>query len=166
MINKPPALSTKKPEQWISEYLVYFESLRNELSRVKGQWFPAQSNDIHGKHPGEQVTAGNSAFISVVIPLETNEIREVVLRFIPTTTGTIDYTISATYGGLNEDESANTATLTADGLAVTDDQIMEIDVTSLFSAVEGDNQVGVEFVLDAVSTTANVFVLGLYFKFK
>ena len=166
MISKPPQLADKEPKDWIREFLGYFESVRFEFMTVKGLWFHPQSNDVHGKHPSEQVTAGNTAYIGMVIPREVNEIKEVVLRLIPTTTGTIDYTVNSTFGGNNEDESSGTATLTADGLAVTDDRITEIDITSMFASVEADDQVGVEFVLDAVATTSNVYILGVYFKYR
>ncbi len=166
MTSKPPQLAGKKPENWIRQFLSYFEEVRFEFMRVRGFWFPVQSSEQHGDHPGHQLTAAESAFISVLVPRGTNEIKEAVIRIIPTTTGTIDWTANASYGGSGADEAAGTATKTADGLAVTDDQITEIDVTSLFAGAAGDDQVGVEFVLDAATTTTDVYVLGLYLKLR
>lgn len=166
MISSPPLLGNKTPSEWIREYLAYFQAVRNEFMLLKTIWFPAQGADLHGLHPGEQVTSGNSAYIGLVIPREVSEIREAVLRFIPTTTGTIDYTVNSTFGGKDEDESASTSTLTADTLSVTDDVVMEIDITSIFSTVDADDQVGVQFTLDAVATTTNVYILGIYLKYR
>jgi len=170
MINKPPQLGNKDSKNWIQEFLVYFESVRFEFLKVKGLWFPALYNglgtEVHGTHPGHVTVSGDSAYVSVLIPREVNEIKEVVVRLIPTTTGTIDWTVNLSYGGKNEDESAATSTKTADGLAVTDDRITEIDITTAFSAVDANDQVGVQFVLDAVATTTNVYVLGIYFKYR
>lgn len=170
MISSPPKIGDKESKDWIREFLGYFEKVRFEFMRVEGIWFPALYNglgtNVHGDHPGKLIIATESAFISVVVPRGTNEIKEAVIRLIPTTTGTIDWTANASYGGKNEDESAGTATKTADALSVTDDRVTEIDVTSLFDAVDADDQVGIEFVLDAVATTANVYVLGLYLKFR
>lgn len=170
MISKPPQISEKEPKDWIREFLAWCEELRFEFMQVKGIWFPALYNglgsEVHGDHPGHLLTVGNSAFISVVIPREVNEIKETMIRLIPTTTGTIDWTANASYGGAGEDESAGTATTTADGRAVTDDRITEINVTTMFNAVDANDQVGVEFVLDAVATTTEVYVLGLYFKYR
>lgn len=166
MISKPPQLGNKSFRQWIIEFLGYFERVRFELAKVRTVWFPAQSTSVHGDHPGEQITATNSAFISAIIPREVSEIREAVIRFIPSGTGTIDWTANLSSGDAGEDEADNTATMTANGLSVTDDQISEIDVTQLFSSVDKNDQVGLEFVLDAATTTTDVYVLGLYFKFR
>jgi hypothetical protein len=166
MISKPPSNQNKTPDVWIQDFLRYFEDVRFEFMKVNGDWFPAQSNDIHGRHPGEQVLAGNVAFIGMVIPRGISEIKEVVARIIPTTSGTIDYTFTANFGGKNEDESTGTSTITADGLAVVDDRVTEIDITALFSTAKVDDQFGIEFSLDAVSTTANVFLLGINFKYR
>ena len=166
MISKPPSLGSQSPEEWIKEFLGYFETLRFEFMRAKALWFPAQSNDVHGNHPGEQLTAGTSAYISFIVPREIGEVKEAVIRFIPTTSGTIDWTATISYAAKNEDEAAATATKTADGLAVTDDRMTEIDITSVFAAIEADDQVGVKITLDAVATTTNIYVLGLYFKYR
>lgn len=168
MISKPPGLGTKKPEDWIREFLAYFEDVRFEFARVGGLWFPAMYNglgaEVHGTHPGKLLVAGESGYISAFVPRETQEIRQAVIRLIPTTTGTIDWTADASFGGAVEDESAVTATKTADGKAVTDDQITEIDVTTLFASAQTDQQAGIKFTVDVLTTTANVYLLGLYLK--
>ena len=167
MINKPPELGAKKPEEWIQEWLGYFENVRFEFMKVRGLWFPALYNGlgscVHGTHPGQILIAGESGYISAVIPRETIEIRQAVIRIIPTTTGAIDWTATVTYGAVGEDEAEDTETVTADDLDVTDDEITEIDVTDLFAAVSQSDQIGLQFTLDAVDTTTNVYLLGMYF---
>lgn len=166
MISRPPELGDKKSEQWIKEFLGYFEKIRFEFQKVNSIWWPVQGTSVHGKHPAKQITAGNSAFISAVIPRQVNKIKEAVLRLIPSVTGTIDWTANIAYGDANEDENLNTATMTADGLAVTDDRITEIEITDLFNNIDRNDQAGIEFVLDAVNTTTDVYVLGVYFKYN
>ena len=166
MISKTPDRGDKTPEQWIDEFRSYFERVRFEFIRVRGLWFPAQSSEQHGDHPGDQIILGTSAFISAVIPRGTNQIRQAVIRLIPTASGTIDWTANLSSGGLGQDESANTATLTAIDRAVVDDEITEIEVTDLFASVSPDDQVGLEFILDAATTTTDVYVLGLYLKLR
>lgn len=165
MISKPPQLDSKEPKEWIQSFLGYFETVRFEFRRLKTNWYVVQGSDQEGRHPGSNVTAGNSAFIGLVFPKETQIVKEVVLRFIPTVTGTIDYTVTLSNAASGEDEADDTATLTADTVAVTDDQISEIDITTLFADVIKDDQVGVEFVLDAVASTTDVYILGIYFKY-
>ncbi len=166
MISKPPELGNDQPEDWIRKFLGYFEKVRFEYMRVYALWFPVKSDTTHGLHPCDTITPGESAYVSIVIPRETKEIKEVVVRLIPTTSGTIDWTANASYGGSGEDESINTTTDTENGVAVVDDQITEIYVTQLFSDVSADDQVGFQFTLDAAVTTTDVCVLGVYFKFR
>jgi len=165
VISKLPELGKKTPEEWINEFRAYFENVRFEFMKVKTFWVPVQSNDQENSHPVETVTVGNSAYIGFAFSREINQVKEVVCRFIPTTTGTIDYTFNFSNASVGEVEDANTASLTADGLAVTDDVISEIDITSLFDDVVKDDQVGVKFTLDAVATTTSIKILGLYFKY-
>jgi hypothetical protein len=124
------------------------------------------SNYTHGKHPTKLLTASDSAYFGFIIPNSVKEIKEVKIRFIPSVTGTIDYTVNLSYGGVDEDENANTATTGAvTGLSVTDDRITEIDITDLFSAVDADDQIGCELTLDSATTTTDIQVLSLYFKY-
>lgn len=170
MIDKPPELGSRKPEDWIRHFLGYFQKVRFEFLRVHNVWFPAMTNglgaEVHGTHPAHLVTATNSAYVSMLAPRDLSEVKEVMLRLIPTTTGTIDYTVNITHAGVSEDEALNTGTLSATSISVTDDVITEIDVTSLFSTIDRDDQIGIQFVLDAVSTTTNVNVLGINFKYR
>jgi hypothetical protein len=165
MISKAPELGDKLPEEWIREFLAWTQMLIFEFKRVKTSWHPAQGSDQHGTHPGKNLTAGTSAFIGMALPREINTVKQALLRVIPTGTGTIDYTANVSRGNNGEDESDGTSTLSETGVSVTDDQITEIDITSLFSSVKKDDQIGIELDLDAVSTTTDIYVLGLYFKF-
>lgn len=165
MISKPPSSYGKKPEEWIQEFLRFFNEVAAEFAKVKTVWYPVQGSDQEGNHPGKEITAGNSAYFGFVFGRDVNQIKEVVCRFIPTTTGTIDYSFALSRGAVGADEAAGSAALTADGLSVTDDLIAEIDVTTLFSDAVKNDQVGVKMTLDAVATTTNIKVLGLYFKY-
>lgn len=140
-----------------------FEALR----RIKTVWFPvAQSGaHVHGLHPCLNLGVLSSAYTQVVLPYTISEVKEVTLRFIPTTTGTIDWTVNISSGVVDDDESTATATKTEDGLSVTDDAITEIDITSIFGTQKATEQIGVEFVLDAAATTTDVYVLGVFLKY-
>lgn len=166
MIDNAPQIGNKKPEDWIKEFLGYMTKLRFEFIRVWSIWFPVQGSDLHGKHPGKNVTAGNSAYVSLMIPRGTDEIKQVLVRLIPTVTGTIDWTANLTRGASGADESSGSATKTADGLAVTDDRVTEIDVTTMFSNVVAEDQIGFQFVLDSATTTTDTYILGLVFKYR
>ena len=165
MIPKAPELGDKTPEEWIKHFLSWSDVLRFEFVRLKTRWESVQGSDQNGKHPGKNLTAGTSAFIGFAAPREMNVIKEAVIRFIPTVTGTINYTINVSHGTKGADEAAITSTVSVTGATATDDQISEADITALLSDVQRDNQVGIEFDLDALTTTTSIDVLGLYFKF-
>lgn len=125
-------------------------------------------NYVHGKHAARIVNATESAYFEFIAPHSLNQVKEVTIRFIPSTTGTIDWTVNLSYGGVGEDENANTKTVTADGLAVTDDIITEINLsypTDIWTDIDPGDQIGVQLLLDAVTTTTDIQVLSLYFKY-
>lgn len=146
---------------------VFLRKVQFELnSKVKSLFVPAVSpSGQHGKHTIKNLTAGTSAFFELAVPRDVSEIKEVTVRFIPTTTGTMDWTFNVSEGAVGEDENLNTATKTADGEACTDDQVQEVDVTTAFANVDRGDQVGCEFVLDAVSTTTDLNILGLLINY-
>lgn len=125
------------------------------------------SNYVHGKHPSKQLTAGNSAYFGFIVPHSLVEFREAGIRIIPTTNGTISYTINLSYGGVGEDENAKTKTASVSGRAVIDDQITELDlpIVTFFTDQKTGDQVGCELVLDSATTTTDIQVLSLYIKY-
>lgn len=137
-------------------------ALNNEL---KSLFVPAIYTGTHGYHPARQMTALASTNFGFSIPLNTREVKEVVIRFIPTTTGTISYTATMAYAGEGEDEALATSTKTETLIAIIDDRIEEVDITSMFSAVEKVDQIGIQFVVDALVTTTNIQLLGLVLKY-
>jgi len=163
-LTKPPKTDNIDFDAWLQElsfdFYNYVRILDVPVSKsgIIGNW-------THGNHPSKLMVAGDSGFFGFVVPNYIQEVKEVTVRFIPTTTGTIDYTVNLAYGGVGDDESDSTATLSDTGVAITDDKITEIDITSLFNEIDADDQVGVELVVDALAATTNIEVLTLYFKY-
>ncbi len=125
------------------------------------------SASLHGQHSAWLLNnTTETGYFEFVIPYTTNEIKEVGIRVIGTTTGTIAYTIDLSYGPVGGDENASTQTTGAvTGYSVTDDRIQEINITSLFTDQNRGDQVGVEFTLDGLTTTTEIYLLGLFFKY-
>lgn len=160
LISKPPSIENKVLNLWLDKLCYEANNSVNIL------WIPVVSpNATHGTHSTKQLTAGQSAYFEFVVPDSTKEIKEVLVRLFPTTTGTFDYTLNITFGRNGEDEFENNATKTADGISVTDDEIYDLDVTSCFSTIETTSSVGCQFVCDVLTTTTNLQVLGLILKF-
>lgn len=164
MISKPPQTNSKDLDSWFSELLFEIGN------RLRSDFFPVSplgtgAAALHGKHSTRNLTAGTqTAYMEMVVPWTLREFKEVGIRIIPTTTGSIDYTVNLSYGGVGEDENNLTKTVSVTGKAVTDDQVMELDITPLFTDQDHGDQVGVEFVLDGLTTTTSIHVLGLFLK--
>lgn len=136
-------------------------------------WFkpnvgPTSTRSQHGKYPSVLLDAGaETALFSVRVPAKYVSLGTVYVVIIPTTTGTFDWTCNADSGACGEDEALNSDTDTADGQAATDDQILCLDVSAAFNGlglVAGDH-IGVEFVLDVLTTTTELHVIGLAFGY-
>lgn len=170
MTNKAPLLS-KSPKPDSPEFMAWLDEIRFRMNnRILSESFAPRplgtgTATLHGKHSGVQVESGETAYFEIIIPWSLRIYKAVGIRIIPTTTGDMDYTVNLSYGQPGEDENLNTATLSATNYVTTDDQIQEIDITSLFSDQDGGEQVGVEFTVDGFTTTTNVYVLSLYLKY-
>ena len=120
---------------------------------------------LHGKHVTNQLQVGETCYIEFIVPHSINEFKEVTIRFLGTVTGTFNYTVNLSYGPVGGDENASTKTITVNGATATDDQIREIDITSLFSDQDAGDQIGVELIANAFTTTTDIHVLDLYVKY-
>ena len=150
-----------------------FDELDAAIEALKGDlatfFVPVALPDTaHGNHYGDQLAAGQSTYIaSFVIPDLFSAIGTIRIILIPTTTGTIDWTCATSAGAPGEDENANSDSATADGAAITDDELEPIDVSGAFNGLSlaAGDVVGVKFTADALADTTAVIVLGLEFGY-
>ena len=82
-----------------------------------------------------------------------------------TGTGTFDWTCNTSWGTIGEHHDGTTDTATADGQAVTDQHILELDVSAAFTGVAALDTIKITFILDALATTTAINVLGINFKY-
>jgi hypothetical protein len=165
-------MTSRPPQTPDVDLNIWLQEVRNELdNRIQSLIVPVtiglgtSTAVLHGLHSAMQIEAAEIAYFEFIVPHNLKQFKEVTIRFIPTTTGTIDWTVNLSYGGVGEDETVLTKTKTADGLAVTDDQVMEIDITSIFTDQDPGDQVGCQLIVDALSTTTNIYALSLYIKY-
>jgi len=131
-------------------------------------WFTPQEStgtrSVHDRYFGVLLDlATEYALFNVRIPDYFVSLSKARVIIIPTTAGTIDWTCQTAAGAAGEDESQAVDSATADGAGVVDDQLTAIDVSGAFNGLSlapGD-LVGVKFILDALATTTQVFVIGL-----
>lgn len=113
----------------------------------------------HGTHRTVALVAGNSHYFEFQVPEDYREMWNAYVYYIPTTTGTFDWTVSTTAATNGEDEASNADTATADGASATDDQIGRVDCSAAFSNIEAGDLVGVQFTVDVLTTTTAINVI-------
>lgn len=160
MISNPPNIPEQSLGKWLKE--VWFEINK----RMWTVFIPPSVVDTnHGQYATNQMVALDTLYFSWVIPHQFSGTAKATIVFIPTTTGTIDWTVDTTFAGIGIDEALNSSTATANGLAVTDDQMAEIDITSVFADVQRNQSIGIKLTLDALAATVNIHVLGVYIRY-
>ncbi len=122
---------------------------------------------LMGKHSARELDALETAYFEFVIPKTVKAFKEAGIRIIPTTTGSINYTVNFQYGAVGASHTLSSKTAATTGKAVTNGQVMELDlpVTTFFTDLEALDQLAVEFVADAFTTTTKVNVLNLVIKY-
>lgn len=115
----------------------------------------------HGKHTVIPCIATSHAYIEITMPCQVDSLEESILLYIPTGTGTWDYTISTAGGYCGEDESNHTDSITADGVVVTDDELECLDISGALTPYKAGDVVGVDVYVDALSTTTVINVIGV-----
>jgi len=162
----PRAPKTEAPEfrAWLDKLKFIVENTIQSISHYP-TGLGTGAAILHGKHSSFQLQNGETGYYEFVLPWAIKEIKEVGIRIIGTTTGTINYTVNLSYGGVGDDENATTKTVSETLYAVTDDQIQEIDITELFTDQERGDQIAVEIIVDAVATTTDIHLLDLFLKY-
>jgi len=115
----------------------------------------------HGKHPVMGlISNGEYCTLELVMPRSAANLQEAYLLYIPSGTGTWDYTIDVAGGHCAEDESEHTDTQTANGIAVTNDELECLNILPVLADFSVGDHVGVEVTRDAVggSTTQILIV--------
>jgi len=127
--------------------------------------FPPQFGDNaltnHGTHVVMPLSASDIAYMEITMPVQISSLEEAILLYIPTGTGTWDYTIETSGGYCGEDESVNTDSQTADGVAITDDEIECLDITAALTPYAVGDVVGVKVTCDALDTTTVINIIGV-----
>ena len=166
MISKPPPSGNLELDKWLQNvrYAVN-NSLKSLIVGVSP--LGTGSAALHGKHSARTLAVGQTAYFEPIIPETVSRFQEAGIRIIPTLTGTIDYTVNFSYAPIGSDQNISTKTLSVTGLAVTDDEITEIDipVSTFFTDLDTRDQLGIEIVLDAATTTTDIRVMSLFIKY-
>lgn len=166
MISNPPQTDNQEINVWNREVRHKFNNYIQSLI-VNPSTLGTGAGVLKGKHPGQELDATEKAYFETIIPNSAAQFKEAGIRVIPTTTGTIDYTVNFQYGSVGASFSASSKTSSVLGLAVTDGIVQEIDLplTTFFTDLSVNDQLAIEFVLDALHTTTKLYILNFYLKY-
>ena len=119
----------------------------------------------HGRHTVIPLAAGDMCWMfSCTMPRKASNLETAILRYIPTGTGTWDYTIDSAGGYCGEDESEHTDQITDDGEAVTDDEIECLDITDVLTPYNAGDVVGITITCDALSTVTAINIVEILIR--
>ncbi len=111
------------------------------------------------------LTAGNYCYFNFKTPHDFVSLTHCKVLGIPDGTGTIDWTATTDFAAIGEAYNTNSDSDTANGLAMTDTEIEEVDISAAFTALAAEDYVGVKFLVDAVGTLTSYRVIGLVLRY-
>lgn len=125
------------------------------------------TGDLTGTRYSHQLLNANGELVnfSFHIPADFTVLTSVKVIFWVVGTGTIDWTVNSYCAADGEAYTSNTDTATADGLAVTNQLMQELDISAAFTNVAANDAVGCQFIVDTFTTTTIVNVVGLKVKY-
>lgn len=112
-----------------------------------------------------QLTTGDYITASFKIPHDFTTLTHCYILVYGTTNGNIDWTATTLFGTPPEHWNGATDTTTADGLALTDNDLTLIDISAAFDGIAADDWIGIKFLVDVLNA-GNCFALGFVFKYS
>lgn len=116
---------------------------------------------LHGCHPVLPLNLNDYGWIEITMPRQIANLEEAILLYIPTLTGTWDYSIYTSGGYCGEDESEHTDNMADTGVAVTNDRIECLDITDALTPYHVGDNVGVRVQCVGLDTTTAINLLGV-----
>ena len=98
-------------------------------------------------------------------PHDYTTLTECKIIFASFSGGNIDWTANTTFAAIGEAYNTHTDSATADGVSLAGNLLYAIDISAAFTGLTADDDVHVEFRLDAI-TSGNIRVRELYFKYE
>lgn len=115
-------------------------------------------------------TAAADGIAYLVVPIPTNfqGLRSAKIVGLPNGTGNMHYIVATSFGASGEAKGANTDSIATTLVAVTDNQIIAIDIAAAFTGIAAGDFVGVNFTRDgdhASDTITDFTVFGLLLEY-
>lgn len=123
--------------------------------------------DTIGQFPCIALDANGEYYKAVFkVPHDFTALTYCKVIVIPAVTGTIDWSVFTQFAAIGEAYSTHTDTHTVNGLAMVNTIINGIDISLALTGLAADDYVGVRFDIDVLTTTTDVDVIGILFKYS
>lgn len=132
---------------------------------TKELWVPIANFDSQkGKYPTQFLqNSGDDGIMSFHVPNDFSSITEAVVLVIPLNTGTENWDIFSDYAADGEAFQTNSESDTTTTYSATADQMLEVDISGILSAIAVGDYVGIHLTLGGSADDA--YVVGLRFKY-
>ncbi len=107
---------------------------------------------------------GHIVYFNLKVPHDFTALTNCKVIGIKTTNGTIDWTATTDFAPIGSAYNTTSDSDTGNGLAMTANEIEEVDISLAFTGLAADDYAGIEFTMDAISA-GNYEVIGLVFKY-
>ena len=140
------------------------ENPTTPLAPIEILFQPVFNND-KGDYKVDYLAAGGSSFFSFRIPWDFVKLDKLVMLAIPNNTSSSgDMDLSSDYGKVGEPYNAHSESNAAVPFVGTADELVEIDISSVFSALEAGDACGL--FLDQNGITGGVNYLGILLQYS
>lgn len=128
-------------------------------------WIAPQSATVEtnfGNFRSTMINSGGEVFFNFTVPADFTSLSEAVVVVVPDATETIQWDLNASVAADGQDQNADDRTSLNETLAVTNDLVTDLDVSSVLTGLVASDYVGLNFESD----TTNIRIVGLRIKYN
>jgi len=136
-----------------------YDDITTEINAAKQIFYVAEPDANYGNYRVQSMLSGGTQRFTVAIPCDFNTLSHIKLLFTPTSTiaggQTVD--LHSDYAKIGENyqfHSEDSLSVPINGVA---DSVCELDLSSVTSAIEGSDIVGIYLILNGIGTAIKVF---------
>ncbi|MBA7587054.1 hypothetical protein ES708_29066 [subsurface metagenome] len=152
--NKPAEVDPPAGEAATKEFFICAFGNKTTGAEVAFGWWQAI-----------RLVAGSVIQFTLKCPHDFTALTSCKILGVKSITATIDWTVNTQFAAVGEIYGTHADSDTGDGLAMTNQEIEEVDISAAFTNLSADDYVGVRFNLDAIEG-GSFEVLGLSFKYS
>jgi hypothetical protein len=114
-------------------------------------------------------SSDGAAFFTFEVPADFSSLVGLTIRVASNGTGTLRYNVASRAAGSGDDKDSNTDTIAATDLSVTDNQLAEIDISAVLTAIAAGQTIGIQFTREgshANDTITDLKVFAIMYEYN